>query len=323
MTAPARIESAAQYLASANANLENGKLFDALGELNAALVSMPNSPQVHWNRGQVLLALGCYEEGFKEYEWRLQLFANRFKAIKAPCWSGENLAGKTLLLVHEHGYGDTIMMLRYVSVLQKMGATVVLALPPPLMPLAKRLFVDVYPNVPEQGFDYYCPMFGVMAALGHGVKDIPHAPYLHAFNFRKRNGVGIAWSGNPEHANDARRSIPIRQFVADLGLNIYYSVQNTAHEEAAKLGVVTSNFENFAETADLMGRLDHIVTVDTAAAHLAGAIGHESVHLLLPAACDWRWHYTYAWYPGVNVYKQADPGDWSGPLSAVRKRISR
>jgi len=304
-----RMETAADLLAVAKILFERGDLEEALENLDLALLLLPNNPHAHWNRGQVLLALSRYEEGFKEFEWRSFLFDNPLD--RESQWLGQDLTGKRLLVVHEHGYGDSIMMLRYVWVLEKLGARVVVSLPDNLKRLARWSGMEVHDD--SKMFNYCCTTFGLMSVLRHGVKDIPNGRYLCPLTqFSKRmSGVGIAWSGNPSHCNDANRSMAFKTMMDGLGDRSYFMVQQVA-----------DNFADFAETAELMFRLKHIVTVDTAAVHLAGAIGHPSVHLLLPHyAMDWRWHNAKAWYPNINTYRQTVPGDWSGPLKQVREKL--
>lgn len=303
----ARMQAAAALLDAAKTSFEEGDLNASLADVDLALTFVPNSPHAHWNRGQVLLALGQYQEGFREFEWRSHLWGNPAHEITAPRWDGESLDRKHLLLVHEHGYGDGLMMLRYVPLLKAKGARITLVVPPALTRLMQRLDVAVFDNWPNAAFDYYCPIFSLMIVLDHQAKDIPAAAYLPT-RFSECSGIGLAWSGNPEHANDRWRSMRREQLAAALGLNEYCSVQENTYD--------------FAHTADLMARLKHIVTVDTAAVHLAGAIGHPSVHLLLPHVPDWRWRNGAPWYPTFNIYRQTVAGDWSDPLDRVRRAIA-
>jgi len=302
-----RMEVAADLLASAKVLFENGNLEEALEDIDLALLLLPKSPHAHWNRGQVLLALGRYPEGFKEFEWRSFLFDNPLD--RESQWKGEDLNGKRLLMVHEHGFGDSIMMLRYVRVLEGLGARVQVAVPDNLKRVVSWSGMEVHDD--SKPFDYCATTFGLMSVLGHGIEDVPSGKYLcPSLTFERRYGVGIAWSGNPAHANDDHRSMQFTQMIEGLGERLFFSVQR-----------IGSNFADFAETAELMSRLKHIVTVDTAAVHLAGAIGHPSVHLLLPHhAMDWRWH-TKAWYPNIHFYRQTKPLDWSGPLAQVREKL--
>jgi len=322
----ATMEVTAEFMAMAKANMERGQFVEALFDLDNALCLMPKSVHAHCNRAQALFSLGRYSEGFAEFEWRFLLFGNPFVGVDVPIWRGEELSGKRLLLCHEHGYGDSLMLLRYVPVLKAMGAIITLLMPPGLVRLARQFGVEVLEKYPEDygAFDYCCPMFSIIAAMGHGVSDIPSEPYIETVRGeRLPNSVGISWSGNREHLRDAHRSVGIEQFLSLFECNGHslYSVQNSELDEAAERGVVTRSFEDLTETAEFMSRLDHIVTVDTAPAHLAGAIGHPSVHLLLPYSSDWRWYNAEAWYPQINVYRQDAPGDWESVFERVNKNL--
>jgi hypothetical protein len=321
----ATMEVTAEFMAMAKANMERGQLEEALFDLDNAICLMPKSVHAHNNRAHALLSLGDYSEGFKEFEWRL-LFGDKCFLSDVPMWRGQDIAGKRLLLCHEAGYGDSLMMLRYVPVLKAMGAIITLLMPPGLVRLARQLGIEVSDQFPDDYsiFDYRCPMFSVIPALGHVVNDIPTAPYIKmAGGERLPNSFGIAWSGNREHLRDQHRSVGIEQFLSLFEGNGHslYNVQNSELDEAAEHGVVTRSFEDLAETAEFMSRLDHIVTVDSAPVHLAGAIGHPSVHLVLPFVCDWRWYNSQAWYPNIKIYRQDSPGDWASAFSKLNKAL--
>ncbi|HXI43852.1 MAG TPA: hypothetical protein VNH83_27975 [Bryobacteraceae bacterium] len=315
------MEVTAEFMAMAKANMERGQLKEALFDLDNALYLMPKSIHAHCNRAQALLSLGDYRQGFAEFEWRLALFGDVFIGVDVPVWRGEPLVGKRLLLGHEHGYGDSLMMLRYVPVLRDMGAEITLLVPPGLKRLASQFGIDVRDQYPDDYsiFDYRCPMFSIVNALGHDVNDIPSQPYIGTVDGERiPSSIGIAWSGNRKHLRDAHRSVGIEQFLSLLEHDhTLYAVQNTELDEAAERGVVTQGFEDLVETAVFMSRLDHIVTVDSAPAHLAGAIGHPSVHLLLPYVSDWRWYNAKAWYPNVKTYWQDRPGDWASVFAKL------
>lgn len=324
-------EVVADALTRANDSIERGQFGEALFDLDTALSLMPKSPHAHWNKAQALLSLGDYVAGFREFEWRLTLFGDWLASSGALLWRGENLSGKRVLLCHEYGYGDSLMMLRFVPVLKEQGADITLLLPKALVGLALQFDVQVLHEVPRRfdGFDYLCPMFSVMAGLGVGVGDIPAPPYISAnpakrISKGKRPNIGIAWSGNRTHLRDAHRSIDIDLFLSlfDHRGSALYSVQASESDEAAKRGVITPAYEDFAASASVMLSLDHVVTVDTAAAHLAGAIGHPSVHLLLSYSHDWRWHNARAWYPSMNLHRQDVPGDWASAFAKVNRCLN-
>jgi hypothetical protein len=222
------------------------------------------------------------------------------------------------------------MLLRYVPVLERMGAAITLLVPPPLVRFAQQqLGVDVYSDIPKNlsGFDYRCPLFSVIANLQHDVSDIP--PPLHValggcqtLDFTRGGcSIGIAWSGNRAHLRDKHRSLEVGEFLSLLDIydRSFYSVQNSEQDQALSRGVEAPTYINFFDTVMFMMSLDHIVTVDTAAAHLAGTIGHPSVHVLVPYSSDWRWYNAQVWYPGINVYRQDSSGDWPSAFLKVNK----
>lgn len=322
------MEVTAEFMAMAKSNMDRGQFKEALFDLDNALCVMPKSVHAHSNRAHALLSLGDYEEGFKEFEWRLALFGDVFIGVDVPPWRGEPIAGKRLLLGHEHGYGDCLMLLRYVPVLKEMGAIITLLLPPGLKRLAERFDIDVRDQYPEDYgvFDYRCPMFSLPKVLGHGAGDIPSRPYIPVQRGERiPNSIGISWSGNREHLRDAHRSVGLDQFLSlfEGSGHTLYAVQASELEEAAERGVITQRFGDFADTADFMSRLDHIVTVDTSPVHLAGAIGHPSVHVLLPFVSDWRWYNSESWYPNVKTHWQDKPGDWASAFAKVNRCLMR
>ena len=324
----AMMQMASEFAGMAKANMERGYFEEALFDVNSALCLLPASAHIHNNRAQALLSLGKYVEGFKEFEWRLLLFGDALAASGLPMWRGQDLVGKRLLLCHEHGYGDSLMLLRYVPVLKAMGAIITLLMPPGLLRIVEQYDVDISDRLPKDysAFDYRCPMFSVVAALGHDVNDIPSAPYINTSSGEHLpNSIGIAWSGNRNHPRDEHRSIGIERFLSllECGGSKLYSVQNSELEEAAKLGVATRWFADFINTASFMSQLDHIITVDSAPAHLAGAIGHPSVHLLIPYVSDFRWYNAQAWYPNIKVHRQDAPSDWASAFAKLNKALVR
>lgn len=308
----------------ANDATERGKHHQALRHLDDALRDVPDSPYARWDRGKALLALGKYVDGFADFEWRLALpQSNPFSSSSVPLWRGEELRGKRIVLSHEQGYGDTLMMMRYLPALKNQGAEITLLVPSSLLRVSQLFDVDArdWEELFDfSNFDYCLPMCSVVAGFGHSIKDIPSEPYLEVVGGeRLPNSIGIAWSGNPAHSRDLQRSIPIDLFLSLLNCpdHSLYSVQQSGPQR----GVITQKFSDFLDVAELMLRLDHIVTVDTAAAHLAGAIGHPSVHLVLPYSCDWRWYKSSVWYPKMNVYRQDSIGDWPSAFEKLKDKL--
>jgi hypothetical protein len=239
-------------------------------------------------------------------------------------WLGENLHGKKLLLMHAHGFGDTIQMLRYVPALRAMGADVTLMMPKGL----ERLAIQHGPVVNDLiDADYFCPILHLLHFLKVAPTDVvgsesyldiyPEdvARWRNRINSHKRK-IGIAWSvGKPSHG-DYPRVIGLDHLVeALLGDAEIYSVQAQGADEARKLGVHAYEFADFADCAAMMTLMDEIISVDTAALHLAGAIGHPCVYGLLSHWASWRW--IAPWYANVRLVRQVVPDDWSTALEQI------
>jgi len=269
-----------------------------------------------------------------------------------PLWHGQvPLSGKRILLYAEQGFGDTIQFCRYAQLVAQRGAHVILEVQPALKSLlVQSADIAGIAQVFAQGealpeFDYQCPLLSLPWACATTLDNIPApASYLHGEDARiqgwearlgtmpAQTRVGLAWSGNPEHSNDRNRSLPL----AALGplLNIpmqYVSVQKILRDEAvqapwlAQHGVAHfgDQLQNFADTAALLSCMDLVITVDTAVAHLAGALG-KPVWVLLPYGPDWRWlteRDDSPWYPSMRLFRQTAIGDWDGVIERVRQHL--
>ena len=324
------IETYQRHLVASNTLTRANEHARALEEIDAALIVAPTIV-ARFNRGIMLLAVGRWQEGFEELNhcernspvfMRPQYFAAVQRGLTP--WYGENIAGKKLLLIHDHGFGDTLMMLRYVAQLKAMGAEVVLQMPPEM----ERLAAQVAPVTRELvDADYVCSIFLMMQYLRGLTAVITSDPYLHvdellAQKWRQRiakterKRIGVAWSVGVAYQDDYPRSVPLGLFVKALAQEAdLFSVQQQGAAEAAMLGVGHFQFDDFADCAALMSILDEIVTVDTAAVHLAGAIGHPHVSLLLSHWSSWRWQAPL--YRNVRLCRQDSAGDWE---SAFAKR---
>jgi hypothetical protein len=312
----------------ANERIANGQFHAALADLNLAL-SCVRTPHASWNRAMVLLTLGDYRNGISELEHRWSLFPNLLDAEGkaavscAPLWRGEDIAGKRLLLYHEAGYGDSIMLLRFVPQLQAMGAEVTLLMPPPLVRLAAQLAPVISKISDSTRFDYRCPMFSLLAALKVTPDDIPELPYLGVgpgwaspIHDDGRKRIGVCWSS--ERGYGSERVMELEQMVAALPDDVQlYSLQNHDQDVAARCGVWAFRFKDFAEVAALLARMDAVVSIDTAAINLAGAIGHMKANAVLPFAPVWRWH-NPRWFPRVNQCRQDRRGDWASALTKLQ-----
>ena len=299
--------------------------FDAALALLDEALEYHGTPHAHWNRSQVLLALGRYPEGLEEAEWRWALWPNlageqgAIANARAPLWQGEAIYGRTLLLYHEQGYGDSIMLLRYVPILRDMGAQLTLVLPWPLHRLAEQFGIELLEQVPVRRFNYRCPMFSILRALNATYDGIPSAPYLAPprelidkwlRQVHRGLKIGVAWSGGGAgYISELERSIPKAEFLELLGADDdqVISLQQGIHFQ----------FDDFADVAALASVMDIIVAVDTAALHIAGAIGHPNTYAMLRHQEIWRWR-NPRWYPQLKLCRQDRPGDWASAFAKMK-----
>ncbi|MBL6457433.1 tetratricopeptide repeat protein [Belnapia sp. T6] len=336
--------------ANAHANLglalgSLGRFEDALATLRGAVRLQPGHAIARQNLAMTLLLLGRLEEGFAEYEHRLPPRPPGLPPGPPP-WRGEPLAGRTILLHAEQGLGDTIQFVRYLPEVARRGAgRVLLAAPPAFARLLAGLpGLDALqrPGESPARTHLQCSLLSLPYACGTTtLESIPAPiPYLRAEpaalpRWRERLAglpgplrVGLVWAGNPEHRNDRHRSIASHQLAplwAVAGVS-WVSLQVGARAAAlrgeAPNGAVLDlapELTDLAETAAAMAQLDLVVTVDTAAAHLAGALGRP-VWTMLPALPDWRWlleREDTPWYPTMRLFRQTRFGDWSGVVERV------
>jgi hypothetical protein len=284
-----------------------------------------------------------------------------------PAWTGaQDIAGRTVLLYCEQGLGDTLQFLRFVPAVLARGATVKLAVQPDIIPLLPAL-PGVTPVPLDQGvpeFDLQCPLVSLPAALGLGLDDLAAtaAPYLQppaeraaawaarlapppaaSGLFARRSParppyrVGLAWSGNPGHANDRNRSLALRQLAPILavpGCQFHVVQKDVRDTDIAALMAATGAspplvdprglIGDLGDTAAIMARMDLVISVDTATAHLAGALGRP-LWLLLPAVPDWRWllrREDSPWYPTARLFRQRIAGDWAEVVERVAAALA-
>jgi tetratricopeptide (TPR) repeat protein len=331
----------------ANALGDLGRYDEALAACRRALALDPAYAQANFTEATLLLAQGRLREGFDKYEWRWKLGTLVPRAFPVPLWNGEDLAGRTILLHGEQGYGDTIQGLRYAPLVAARGARVVLEVPPPLRRLAASVagvaeIIAAGQALPR--FDFSCPMLSLPRAFATTLETIPaDVPYLTTppetvAQWRERLAggafkVGIAWAGSPLHRNDARRSIGLETlaplFKRD-GVR-WFSLQVGDHAgDLALLPQATATdlapyLTDFAETAAAIAQLDLVITVDTAVAHLAGALGRPC-WVMLRFRPDWRWliaREDSPWYRSLRLFRQRAPGDWNEVVARLRSALER
>jgi tetratricopeptide (TPR) repeat protein len=286
------------------------------------LTLAPQAPTTTRALAALLLSQGRYPEGFALFEARHQLPQHPKPTLPFPEWRGEELAGKRLLIWPEQGFGDQIQFARFALAARERGADVTLVCWPPLARLfACSLPVEVVAATGTVEFpdpDYWVMTMSTAARLGMTLEALPRAAYLQAPDPRPRSGgfrIGLMARGSPVHENDRNRSLPAAAEAALRALPA--EVIGLAPEETGA--------GDFAETADIVAALDLVITVDTAVAHLAGAMG-KPAWVLLPAAWqDWRWlreRRDSPWYPSLRLYRQRAAGDWDEVVDAVRRDLA-
>ncbi|HEV2532818.1 hypothetical protein [Phenylobacterium sp.] len=288
----------------------------AEAEYRKTLTLAPGADATARILGTLLLSQGRFAEGFALFEARHQLPAMAKPALPFPEWRGEPLLGKRLLIWPEQGFGDQIQFARFAPVLQAQGAEVTLVCAPAL----HRLFdgaLGVRTLAAAGAIDFPDPDYWVMAGslaarLGVTPETIPAEPYLRALDPAPPLGegfkIGLMTRGNPAHDNDVHRSLSPTdaQRLRALPARI------------VELDPAASGARDFADTAAIVGGLDLVISVDTAVAHLAGAMGRPTWVLLPAIETDWRWLRDRAdspWYPAMRLYRQ-QPGEGWGPAIA-------
>lgn len=345
----------AQSRAKALSNLgivheQEGDHSGALDLHRRAIAIAPDAAKVHFNLAVQLLRMGDWAAGWNEYEWRWKGGVRTLKMpdIRRPMWDGSDLNGRTLLVHVEQGLGDTLQFARYLAPLARTQGPVAMVAPRPLKRLLQSLAgVTVVGSSQElPPIDVHLPLMSLARVLGTTLDTIPvDLPYLtiepeQAAAWRRRIGdddalkVGVVWSGNPKHAYDHQRSIAAARLLSHLampGVRLY-SLQKDGHAQdhavvAGMADTVTDlapDLSDFHDTGAALSALDLVISVDTAVAHLAGALGRP-VWTLLPFTPDWRWllgRDDSVWYPSMRLFRQSQRGDWDDVLARVRAELS-
>jgi tetratricopeptide (TPR) repeat protein len=334
-------------LCNLGATLRKLARFDAAeNDLRQALAIDPQHADAHFNLSVVLLQQGKMAEGWVEYEWRFRIKGRAPVVHEQPVWDGSPLAGKTILIRAEQGFGDTFNFLRYLPLLKARGARVIFECQPGLRRLLMQCpYIDVLVErtpsfVVPSDFDVHAMLMSLPRIMQTTLETLPPAsPYLkpeacllQRWQARLANDaqfkVGMVWSGKLTHEDNPNRRCPLECFaplVAIPGLSIYSLQKGEAAAQfrqqpwADPLNDLHDELRDFADTAAAISALDWVVTVDTSVAHLAGALG-KPVSLLLSDAPDWRWladRDDSPWYPSMRLFRQTAHKDWEAPLTKL------
>jgi len=336
----------------AKVQLELGRHHDALKSYERCIALDPERADAHFGKAQLLLLMGDYAQGWSEYEWRWRMSAFNAPALRfpQPMWDGAEIDG-TVLIHGESGNGDMLQFVRYASRVAKRCTAVAVECPPRLKTLLQD--VEGAKSVVAQGealppFAAHVPLICLPRIFGTTLDSIPwDGPYVRADPKKaaewrslvesggsRQFRVGLAWAGNPGHLADRRRSVTLAT-LAPLarapGVTFYSLQKGEAAAQAAapppgmKLVDLTEREKDFSDTAALLTHLDLVVSVDTAIAHLAGAMG-VPVWTMIPFGPDWRYHLARSdnpWYPTMRLFRQEREGDWSGVVERLLRELLR
>jgi tetratricopeptide (TPR) repeat protein len=331
---------------------EQGKLDEAAACYQKALQLNPDDIEARWNMALAQLLAGNYSEGWRGYEsrWKKRDFIHYQRNLPQPLWDGSDITGRSMLLSAEQGFGDAIQFVRYASLIAKRGAAVIVECQKELASLlatVEGVQQVVVRGEPLPEFNIWCPLLSLPLLFDTTLETIPaQIPYMHAnqplaqkwwdrmYHDSAKIKIGLVWSGNPRNKKLRHKSCSPDTFLplANLENVTLYSLQKDEAAKQAKntpegmrLIDYTGELHDFMDTAALIENLDLVVSVDTAVAHLAGAIG-KPVWTLLPFVPDWRWMLNREdspWYPTMTLFRQHAPGDWETVIDAVKEKLER
>jgi tetratricopeptide (TPR) repeat protein len=324
------------------------RLDEAMASFGRAIALDPDLAEVRVNRAFCRLLQGDYERGFEEAEWRWRSAQGQAvdRGLAEPLWLGDqDVAGRTVFLYGDQGFGDTLQFLRYAPALAALGASVVLEVQPGLFRLLQGMpGVDqvIGKGAPLPPFDLQCSLASLPLAFRTRIETIPAAggyvaiPQAQAERWAgilgpaQRPRIGVVWSGNPANKANVNRKVPQERLLAAMPegvelVNLQVEMDDAEARRLDAAGVTRADHHivDFADTAGLLAHLDLVVTVDTGVAHLAGALGRPA-WVLLSYVPDWRWSLDRddsPWYASLRLFRQDRPADWTGPLDRLRAEL--
>lgn len=330
---------------------QQGKYTEATQVMEMVVQTTPGDMGARFDLAELLLVQGEFTRGWREYRFRYKLDHTRGieRHVQQPRWEGQSIAGKTLLIHDEQGYGDTFQFLRLVAQARaRSGAHVVLEVNQETYNLARGIVghdqLITRGTLPPH-FDFHCELMSLPAALGLQLSDLPGAtPYLFADISRvekwrarlaglPRPLVGLVWAGRPTHTNDKRRSLALADLapLAQEGITFLALQKGPASVQAAtpppgmSLLSLGDEILDFDDTAAILSLIDVMVSVDSSPVHLAGALGCPA-WVLLPFLPDWRWllnREDTPWYPSLKLFRQRESNQWAGVLQQVAIELAK
>jgi len=342
--------SASAFNNYGNVLRECGEPAGAIPFLQRSIQLAPEHPTAKFNLAVAYLLLGDYPNGWSAYEsrWNYEHLAGTLPRFNQPQWTGQDLKDKTVYVIGEQGHGDNIQFVRFVGDLADRGAKVILAVNQSLKPLfiGHAISNIVCDGDPLPEFDYWIPIMSIPKVLGTTLDNIAQVQYYltadtskqqqwqQVLGPKRRLRVGFCWSGRRDTWINRHKGMPFETMLDLIKRNPNYEWINlqcdcTAEEEAelVKAGVTAypGAIRDFTDSAALMMHMDVVLSVDTAVAHLAGALGRPVWVMLSQYALDWRWllnRDSSPWYTTARLFRQPKMGDWSSVIDKVDKFLS-
>jgi len=316
--------------------------------LTKAIKKFPDFAELYIQMAFVQLAQGNYQKGFKNFDWRWKGDELTPPDFPFPKWNGECLKGKTILVMPEQGFGDTILMARFLPALKQLGCTIKMPIKQPLL----RLFSTVQDDVTFietknelDNCDYWAPMMDLPLYLGATLDTLPKPTRLftpedartHARKitapYQGRFKIGVMWSGSVTYRANHKRSFSHQRFlelcdIPDLQMFSLYKgpLLDAFHADGTSTIIVDAagDDRDFADSAALMQELDLVISMDSAIVHLAGSLGIEVWNLL---HSEPYWLYQpfpdhTPWYPSMRLITQKKTGDWDGIFARLKIDIT-
>jgi hypothetical protein len=343
--------SASAFNNYGNVLREIGDPLGGIPFLQRSIQLVPTAPTPNFNLAVAYLLAGDYARGWPQYEhrWNFEHLAGTLPKHEQPRWTGQDLQDKTILVVQEQGLGDVIQFVRFIYPLHAMGAKIILQVNNNLSPLfANSSIINqlIDMNDLPTGFDYWTPIMSLPGILGVTLENLPQQlSYLAAradlarewqdrLGPKNRLRVGFCWSGRPDSWINRHKGMPF-EIMYDLvkrnpnyeWINLQVECTGEQSQALEKLGIASypGTIRNFADTAALIHHMDVVISVDTAIAHLSGAIGRPTWIPLNWYGTDWRWllnRDNSPWYPSARLFRQPAIGDWTTVTNKIHQYLS-
>ena len=343
--------SAGAFCNYGNVLRESGDPEGAIPFLQRSIQLDPTNITAQFNLAVAYLLNGDYARGWPQYEfrWKYEHLNGLLPNLVQPRWSGQDLTGKTILVLAEQGHGDNIQFIRFIGDLASRGGRIIVQVNDSLIPLFQSLpqISQLYsPTDVISEFDYWTPIMSIPGVLGTTLDNLSHSQFylkaddgmarawLERLGPKKRLRVGFCWSGRRDTWINRHKGMPFNEMLALINRNPTYEWINlqadcTAEEEAALIAAgVTAypgSIRTFADSAALIHHLDVVLSVDTAVAHLSGALGRPVWVMLNQFGLDWRWllnRDSSPWYSTARLFRQPKMGDWNSVTNKIHQYLS-